>query len=227
MPAPYAAALFDLDGTLIDSYAAIHDALNLTLRHFALEPVALHRVRRIVGDGLESLMEKTVGKERQEEGVAIFRKRYAVTGPRMTELLPGADELTAELERRDVVMGVVSNKPSYFSVEILEALGILDRFVIVTGPDEGFAPKPDPAMLFHTLEALEADPEDAILVGDMPVDVRAARAAGVDVAVLPTGSSSRNELLDARADHVFSSLIELLQLFPPRSATVDLDAFFK
>lgn len=210
---PFRAAVFDLDGTLVDSYAAIHESLNHALRLLGRPPKTLFETTRLVGRGLANLLESVVGPGDRDQGVALFRERYADVALEMTTLLPGAEELTAELERRGIPMGVASNKPSDFSVSILEELGLLERFVVVTGPDEGFPPKPDPAMVFHVLSALEAEPGETLYVGDMPVDVKTARAASLAVAVLPTGSSTRAELDAARADHRADNLMQLLPLF--------------
>jgi HAD superfamily hydrolase (TIGR01509 family) len=115
--------------------------------------------------------------------------------------------------RREVPLAIASNKPAYLSVRLLETLGILDRFEIVAGPDDEIPPKPDPTMIFEILESLGLEPSEALLVGDMPIDVETARAAGLSVAVLPTGSSSPSELTAAEPDFLFDRLVEVLGLF--------------
>ena len=68
--------VFDLDGTLIDGYEAIADALAYAMERLGETPLPLVRVRRMVGHGLESLLEEAVGTERAAEGVRLFRERY-------------------------------------------------------------------------------------------------------------------------------------------------------
>jgi phosphoglycolate phosphatase len=209
----FRAAVFDLDGTLIDSYVAIHECLNLVRTSFGREPVTLEECRRMVGHGLMALLARSIGEENAERGVSLFRERYAVVGPQKTELLPDADEVTRELAGRGVPMAIVSNKPAVFSAQLLESLGLGGRFALVLGPDSGFPPKPDPAMVRHALDALGATREVTLFIGDMEVDVATARAAGLKVAVLPTGSCSREELECAEADWLLSDLTEVLSLF--------------
>ncbi len=212
-PPAFRAAVFDLDGTLIDSYAAILECLNLVRGTYGKEPVSLDECRRMVGHGLEFLIAQAIGEDEAAAGVKIFRERYAVVGPEKTNLLPEAEAVTRELAARGVPMAIASNKPAYFSTQLLDALGLGGRFAIVVGPDSGFPPKPDPTMVLHALEVLGAAPGDALFVGDMEVDVATARAAGMRVAVVPTGSCTKEELAEARADWLLEDLTEVLPLF--------------
>ena len=208
----FRAVVFDLDGTLIDSYRAIHECLNLVRTTYGREPVTLEECRRLVGHGLDVLIERAIGAADAPAGVALFRKRYAEIGPALTELLPEVDAVTAELARRAVRLAVASNKPSVFSEQLLDALGLGGRIPHVVGPGPDFPPKPRPEMVHHVLAAMGVAPADALFVGDMEVDVATARNAGMKVAVLPTGSCTREELADAGADWLLGSLAEVLAL---------------
>ena len=188
------AVVFDLDGTLLDSYAGIREALNPVLLHYDKDPVTLDQTRFMVGEGLPRLIEKAVGPEAVEAGVRLFRDRYRETALSGSALIHDAEEVMAELARRGIPMSIASNKPALFSRQILESLGIAARFAFVGGPDIGFAPKPDPAMA-------------------MPIDVQTARASGMPVAALPTGSSTRDELVASGPDVILDNLCEILPLF--------------
>lgn len=209
----YAAAVFDLDGTLLDSYAAIHDCLNHVLEAHGRPAVAPEETRRMVGHGLDALMRKALGEEARAGAVALFRERYAVVGPGKTVLMPWADEVTDALSRAGIPMAVASNKPAEFSRQLLDELGVLHRFAAVAGPGEGIPPKPEPEMVFRLVRALGIRPSEALLAGDMDVDVETARRAGLPVAVVPGGSCSREELSRARPDHLLEDLRGLLPLF--------------
>lgn len=209
----FTAAVFDLDGTLIDSYEAILECLNLVRETYGKPPVSLEECRRMVGHGLASLIARAIGEDDAADGVRLFRERYALVGPEKTSLLPEAEAVTAELAARGVPMAIASNKPAAFSRQLADALGIGSRFAVVVGPDSGFPPKPEPAMVRHALEVLGAGPGEALFVGDMEVDVATARNAGMQVAVVPTGSSTREELEGAGADWLLGSLSDVLTLF--------------
>jgi phosphoglycolate phosphatase-like HAD superfamily hydrolase len=147
--------VFDLDGTLIDGYDAIGDALAYAMGKFGLPALPPEQVRVMVGHGIEKLLEKAVGRDTAPEGVRLFREHYphvAVSGSR---LLPDVAAVLASLEQRGYRMAVASNKPAKFSRMILDACGVGAYFTAVGGPDEETPTKPDPAML-HRLMAAEA-----------------------------------------------------------------------
>src|SRR3989442_5526524 len=92
MPAAYTALIFDLDGTLVDSYGPIAESLNQVRRHYGLPDKRVEEVRAEVGRGLDVLIEENVGPERTEEGVRIFRAHYRKVFLSGTKLLPGVRE---------------------------------------------------------------------------------------------------------------------------------------
>ncbi len=209
LPSPPRAVVFDLDGTLLDSYAAIHECLGLVLAAFGRPPVTPDETRRMVGHGLEVLVAKAVGEANVAEGVRIFRERYERVGPETSTLLPGADAVTRRLVDAGIPIAIASNKPARFSRQILETLGLRGRFAFVGGPDDGFPPKPAPHMVFMALATMGAKAAESVYVGDMPVDVATARAAQIPVVVVPTGSATEAELRAASPDFLIKDLNEL------------------
>ncbi len=209
----YRAAVFDLDGTLLDSYVGIHDALSTVLEHFDRPPVTLEEARRLVGHGLEALVAKVLPEELRVEGAERFRFRYKVNAPKLTRLMPDAELVVSELWRRGVRLSIASNKPAVFSRQLLAGFGLEELFAFVGGPDLGFPEKPDPGMVLAALGAMGAAPSETLFVGDMTVDVETARRAGLPVAVVPLGSSTREELEALRPDHLFPTLADVLRLF--------------
>jgi phosphoglycolate phosphatase len=204
--APGGLVVFDLDGTLVDGYAAILDALSFAMGRLGFLPPTLGEVRRMVGEGLDRLLEKAVGPARAAEGVRLFRERYPEVAIEMTELMPDVPEVLDALEASSWRMIVTSNKPALFSKMILEAKGISGFFQSIEGPDSGAPPKPDPAMLNRALRRLGMGPSDAVVVGDMDIDAKFARAAGCRVALVPGGSATPDELKRAGADVVLENL---------------------
>jgi len=198
--------VFDLDGTLVNGYAGISEALGFAMRRMGLLPPTPEQVRGMVGEGLERLLEKAVGVDRADEGVRLFRERYAEVAIEMTELMPDVEEVLEALESSGWRMILTSNKPALFSRLILEGKGIAGHFQSVEGPDAEAPPKPDPAMLLRALRRLDIPASQAVVVGDMHIDARFARAAGSRSALVPGGSSSREELERAGADVVLESL---------------------
>ena len=201
--------VFDLDGTLIDGYEAIADALAFAMERLGEAPLPLPRVRRMVGHGLESLLEEAVGKERAAEGVRLFRERYPEVAVEKSHLLPGVTETLEVLGSRGHRMALASNKPPRFSRMILEAKGVAGHFDAVGGPDGQTPAKPDPAMLRRLMAAAGAAPGETVAIGDMEVDSAFARAAGCRIVLIPGGSRSREELVGVDADALLDSIAAL------------------
>jgi phosphoglycolate phosphatase len=209
--------VFDLDGTLIDGYEAIADALAYAMERLGEKPLPLARVRGMVGHGLESLVEEAVGPGRAAEGVRLFREWYPEVAVAKSHLLPGVAETLEELASRGHRMALASNKPVSFSRMILEAKGVAGHFdavapdgaPLIAGPDGQTPAKPDPTMLRSLMAAVGAAPGGTVAIGDMEVDSAFARAAGCRVVLIPGGSRSREELLGVDADALLDSIAAL------------------
>ena len=201
--------VFDLDGTLIDGYAAIGDALAYAMERLGRPALSDAVVRGMVGHGLESLLEEAVGSERAAEGVRLFRERYPLVAVEKSHLLPGVAEVLSTLAGRGHAQAVASNKPPKFSRMILEAKGVAGCFRAVAGPEAGTPAKPDPAMLRALMAGAGAGPDETVVVGDMEVDFEFARAADCRVVLIPGGSRTREELSALAPDAFLESIVEL------------------
>jgi phosphoglycolate phosphatase len=203
------AIVFDLDGTLIDGYAAIEDALAHAMKALGFQAPGRERVKEMVGHGLERLLEQAVGEELAAEGVRLFREFYPKVAVEKSILLPGVPEVLGRLSRSGFSLSLASNKPLRFSRLILESKGVAGYFREFAGPDSTHAPKPDPAMLRALMAAMGSTPEVTVCIGDMEVDVEFARAGGCRAIVLPTGSRPREYLETSGADLLLDDLREL------------------
>jgi phosphoglycolate phosphatase len=209
----YRAVLFDLDGTLVDSYAALAEAVNYARREHGLEPLGETSIRQFVGDGLEKLLQRAFETGEVPHGVqAAFESRYDEICCAESRVLEDVESTLDHLASLDVAMAVCTNKPTFFSRKILESLGLARHFRAIVGPDLAGARKPDPQHLLRALDATGVRTTDALFVGDMPIDVHAARNSGIDVAVVPTGSSSTEQLREAKADHYLDRFSDLLRI---------------
>ena len=177
------AVLFDLDGTLVDSVPDLANAVNIVIAAEGHAQLAVDEVRAMIGNGIPKLVERAFaarGVALAGDGLARFTDRMMdVYGRHLVEhtvLMPGAGEIVAACSDAGVRIGVVTNKPERFSREILEELGLASRVDIVVGGDTGPARKPAPDMLFHALGSLGIAAHRALLVGDSPADIGAAKA---------------------------------------------------
>jgi len=212
----YRAVLFDLDGTLVDSYAALAEAVNFARRQHGLHELSAARIREFIGDGLDKLLERAFGTADVPRSARVaFESRYDEICCEESKVLAEVEATLETLAELGVVMAVCTNKPTAFSRKILEFLKLAPYFRAIVGPDLAGARKPDGRHVLHTLAATECSADEALFVGDMPIDVHAARNGGVRVAVVPTGSSSPEALRASSPDHYlerFSDLLDVVRL---------------
>jgi phosphoglycolate phosphatase len=203
--------LFDFDGTLADSYSAIAASVNHVRAAHGLPPLPEEEVRRHVGRGPAYLLAHTVPGGDPDADQARYRSHHPTVMLTGTRLLPGAAEVVPALVRAGRKVAVCSNKPVAFTRRLLEYLGLAECFDAVLGPEDAARPKPAPDMLRIALNRLGVAPADALYVGDMTVDVTAARAAGIRVWVVPTGSEEATALAAARPARILVDLRGLLR----------------
>lgn len=212
------AVLFDLDGTLIDSAADLAGAVNAVLAQDGLGPLSVAQVRAMVGDGVAKLVQRAYAACGAPLTAAAFELRYPVMmqayGDGLTirtTLMPGAREIVPELHRAGKRIGVVTNKPKAFSRQILEHFGLWPCVDILLGGDCGLPRKPAPDMLLHALSRLVVARHEAVMVGDGPADIAAAKAAGI-ASIAVGGGYTVVPAAELGADRAIASLAELAQV---------------
>jgi phosphoglycolate phosphatase len=209
----YRAVLFDLDGTLVDSYAALADAVNFALRAHGLHEVDTTRIKTLVGHGIERLLQRACETEAVPKSVTdAFESRYDEVCCTASKVLEDVEPTLHRLTAAGVCMAVCTNKPTSFSKKILDFLNLSPHFRAVVGPDLAGARKPDAQHVIRTLEEARCSAHESLFVGDMPIDVAAARNSGIDVAVVTTGSSSYDQLVESRPDYLLKRFSDLVAI---------------
>jgi phosphoglycolate phosphatase len=198
--------LFDLDGTLIDHFAAIHRSHAHTLRQLGLPEPTLAQVRAAVGGGLELAISRLAGPERAAAALAIYRPYWDATMLDDVRLLPGARELLTALKAGGAKTAVFTNKHGPSSRRVCAHLGITGLLDGIFGATDTPWLKPASEFADHVMRALGADPATTALVGDSPYDLAAARNAGLDFYGVTTGTHTADELRAAGAMNVFPDL---------------------
>ena len=180
----YKAAIFDLDGTLLDTLDDLWDAVNHTMDAYGFPRRTREEVRSFVGNGVERLIELSVpdglNNPKFTEAVASYRAYYAANSEHKTAPYAGVTGLIRKLIADGVAVSVVSNKP-HGSTVTLCAKHFPDIAVVCGEREaEGIRRKPYPDTVFRVVEDLGLTVTDCVYIGDSEVDIRTAANAGMD-----------------------------------------------
>ena len=202
----FRAVLFDLDGTLIDSYAAITASVNHVLQHYGRPPMTEDKVRSLVGHGLEELMETIVPNVDPDEAAQIYREHHPSVMGSHTRLLPGRrrgiediarhrDQARRLFEQAVLLHAITVENPGHRTI-------LRCRYTAPT--TSAWQNRTRDAVA--ALEKMGVPREEALYVGDMDVDIETGRNAGIETWVIPTGSSDEATLRAAGAERILPNM---------------------
>ena len=178
----YKLAIFDLDGTILDTLEDLADAVNAGLQHMGYPERSIGEVRQFVGNGVGKLMQRAVpagtSEEDTEKALAAFKEFYAVHCEDKTGPYPGIHELLRELRAAGCKTAVVSNKIDS-AVQVLVNNQFTDCFDYALGEIPECRRKPAPDMCEKVLRELGVDKKDAVYIGDSDVDLETAANSGL------------------------------------------------
>jgi phosphoglycolate phosphatase len=175
-------AVFDLDGTLVDSAPDIHAALDRLMAAQGRPGFARAEVTAMIGDGVRVLVERASAARSlafSEALLEAFTADYTARAAEATALFPGIAAALDALAAEGWTLAVCTNKPAAATAALLGALGLAGRFAAVGGGDSFPVRKPDPGHLLGTIAQANADPARSIMIGDHRNDVAAAAGAGL------------------------------------------------
>lgn len=208
----YDLAVFDLDGTLIDSVGDISDAVNRTLSEFDLPSRSEDEIREYLGEGARRLAEQLlvgIDTATVDDVLASFRREYLAFPLERTRPYAGIPELLDALDGRPLALA--TNKPEQHTLKILDGLGWTSKFDVIIGGDSLAERKPHPLILSTVCERVGVPPARTAHVGDTPYDVHAATSAGVTPIGVSWGFRTADELRAEGAEMVVDSTDELLR----------------
>lgn len=208
----YELVVFDWDGTLLDSAAAIVHAIQASAADLGLAPPDEWRARHVIGLGLVDALAHAVPDltpDRYGEMVARYRHHYLSSDHELS-LFAGIPDLLDELLGRGHILAVATGKSRVGLERALDHSGLRPRFMASRCADECHS-KPHPQMLEELLEEFAVAPEVALMIGDTTHDLLMARNAGVDALAVTYGAHARPQLLDCTPQACVDTVAEMAE----------------
>lgn len=211
----YKIAVFDMDGTILNTLEDLTDSTNYALKSNNLPVRTIDEVRCFVGNGIRKLIERAVPEGSEEPLIdkvfETFKEYYALHCNDKTCAYEGINELLENLKSRGIITAVVSNKAD-FAVQSLCRDYFEGLFDYAVGEKEGVRKKPYPDSVLKILERFGVMKEDVVYIGDSDVDFQTAVNAGIDSIMVAWGFRTEEFLKNLGADIIVHEPDEILNL---------------
>ncbi len=211
------ALIFDLDGTLLDTIEDISNAVNSALVEFGFSPHPLDKYKNFVGDGVEQLVLRSIGKDVDratfEKVFNKVKENYSNNLFVKTKPYKNIIETLEELKRKNIVTGIISNKPHKFTELTVNYYFDRSLFSFVYGASDSYPKKPDPFLANKVVEDYKLSKDEVAYVGDSDIDILFAKNAGIFSIGASWGFRGEEELRRSNADFIVSDPLQLLEFF--------------
>lgn len=193
------AILFDLDGTLIDQFEAIHRAFSRTISGMGFPSPTYEKVKRSIGGASEETMIKLIGAEQAKEAVRLLRPIFEEEMLKGVRTLPYVHEGLKKLRSNGFQCGVLTNKYGPHARATCEYLGLSQFLKFTLGANDTQWKKPAPQLTKIALEKLGYSAKETTYIGDSPYDFKTAENAEMTCHLVATGTHTMEELSALRA----------------------------
>ena len=195
--------LFDLDGTLVDTAPDLMHAHNHVMKKFGYPTKSTEEIRNLVGQGAGAMLGRSIwGQAKKEFGkvqdekikkemVRDFVDFYGKNIVNESTLINGVKDFLIWAKKRNISMGVCTNKQEQLAIDLLKKIGVYDFFEYVAGHNTFNYCKPDPRHLTSVIEILDGDVKKSLMIGDSETDANAAKEAGMPVILLEDGYTEK------------------------------------
>lgn len=209
----FKAAVFDVDGTLIDNSEGIYNCIRYALEKMGIPDMTDEQLRPFIGPPLFESGKKILllDDENAERFVKLYRERFSIKGYAETKLYDGVTEMLTALQENGVKMAIATGKPLQFIEKILPLFDLEKYFCGVHGITFTDHESDKVTFIKRSLADCDASEAQTLMIGDRHNDMEAAKTAGVFAAGVKWGFGTDEELLNAGADKLFVSPAQLAE----------------
>ncbi len=210
------AIFFDVDGTLADARLDIAGAMNRVLKTLGRPEKSVKEISSYIGTGVKDLISKSLGGGDAglvDRATALYEEEYLKHPADHAVLYPGVKDLLQGLPGKRKF--ILTNRYSHLASALLEKLGILAFFEDVFGGDDEKSIKPSACVMNRILPAVNVDKDEAIIVGDMAIDVMTGKNSGVRTCWVTYGLGKTEDVLPLKPDYVIDRISDLGRIITP------------
>lgn len=211
-------AIFDLDGTLLNTIKDLGEAVNYALDRNGFHTHSIASYPFFVGNGVKRLIERALPEDERKKSTVVkkmladFKEYYNEHNTILTKPYDGIPELLQELQAQGVQLAVASNKYQQATDKIINHFFPDIDFVAVQGQTDDIPVKPDPSIIFIILAKARIAKQDTLLVGDSGIDMETARRACVDSVGVTWGFRPVKEIVEYHANVIINRPLDLLPI---------------
>jgi len=211
----FAAVLFDLDGTLVDTAPDLGYALNCILAEHDKPSLSMEQIRPVASHGAAGLIALGFGITTQDDRYPVLRDRllklYQDNIARESDLFEGMAGVLTKLEQQKITWGVITNKPTFLTEPLLAQLNLTDRAACIVSGDTTPYSKPHPAPMLKGLNDINLTAEQCIYIGDAERDIQAGKAVNMPTVLARYGYlTDEDKQQDWQADAIIDHPTEIL-----------------
>lgn len=211
----YNFAIFDLDGTILDTLGDLRDSVNFALSKNNLPERTTEEIRQFVGNGIRLLIERAVPENTPvdvtDKCFDDFKVHYRDNSANLTKAYDGIVDMLKVLKDDGVKMAVVSNKAD-FAVQGLMVKYFPDLFDFSVGERDGIKRKPSPDSVFAAMEYLGADEGDTVYIGDSEVDIETSKNAHIPCIAVTWGFRDKDVLKQLNPQYIVNEPKEIIDI---------------
>ncbi|MFZ6849739.1 phosphoglycolate phosphatase [Undibacterium sp. RuRC25W] len=221
------AVIIDLDGTMLDTAPDFLLAINRMRDDFALAPLTLEAIKKMVGKGSEHLITQVLAVDFDADkchqhfaaAMASYQRHYLEINGDQATLYPDVIQGLESMRAQGLRLACVTNKPLAFAIPLMQKKGLATYFELTFGGDSFARKKPDPMPLLEVCKQFQLAPSQIVAIGDSSNDARAARAAGCPVLTVPYGYNHGEAIQNIESDGIVETLLEAAQLLATKSCS--------
>lgn len=211
------AVIFDLDGTLVDSFYGYVQSFNNALKAMGFPQYRASSLKKYYGQKIDEIMRQLMKKPYVDkevlEGVRLMHSFYESLNGSHIRALPGVVEIFRELHERKIPAAVASSASRIAIDEALRKIGISGEVNVIMSGDDIKNSKPHPEIFLKAAEKLKIPPKDCLVFEDSPHGVLAAKAAGMKCIAVATGTTSKKDLKKLSPYKVIGTMDEAVRDF--------------